>query len=69
MDWQVLRAVFKRELRSYFATPVALIFLTVFLILNGFLTFKLGGFYEMGQADLRSFFVWHPWLYLFGLRS
>lgn len=58
-------AVFRRELRSYFATPIALIFLTVFLIISGFFTFKLGGFYETGQADLRGFFVWHPWLYLF----
>lgn len=65
MDWNVLLAVFRRELRSYFATPVALIFLIVFLIISGFFTFKLGGFFEAGQADLRSFFVWHPWLYLF----
>jgi ABC-2 type transport system permease protein len=61
----VFKAILKRELSSYFATPIALIFLTVFLILTGFFTFKLGGFYEQGQADLRTFFVWHPWLYLF----
>src|SRR5688572_10550576 len=61
----VYYAIVKRELRSYFATPIALIFLTVFLILSGFFTFKLGNFYELGQADLRAFFVWHPWLYLF----
>lgn len=64
-DRNVFTAVFKRELRSYFATPLALIFLTFFLVINGFFTFKLGMFYELGQADLRSFFVWHPWLYLF----
>lgn len=58
-------AIFKRELKAYFSTPIALIFLTVFLMLNGFFTFKLGQFYELGQADLRAFFVWHPWLYLF----
>lgn len=57
--------IVKRELRSYFSTPIALIFLTVFLALSGFFTFKLGRFYELGQADLRPFFVWHPWLYLF----
>ena len=62
---KVLCAIFKRELRSYFATPIALIFLTVFLMLTGFFTFKLGHFYQQGQADLRAFFVWHPWLYLF----
>lgn len=61
----VFLAIVKRELRSYFSTPLALIFLTVFLILNGVFTFRLGHFYEIGQADLRSFFVWHPWLYLF----
>ena len=62
---KVFLAVFKREFRSYFATPIALIFLTVFLILNGFFTFRFGRFFEIGQADLSSFFVWHPWLYLF----
>lgn len=61
----VFFAVMKREFYSYFASPLALIFLTVFLMLNGFFTFKLGGFYEQGQADLRPFFIWHPWLYLF----
>ncbi len=61
----VFLAITKRELRSYFATPIALIFLVVFLILNGVFTFKLGRFFDVGQADLRTFFVWHPWLYLF----
>lgn len=65
MNKNVFCAIFKRELRSYFSTPIAIIFLCVFLMLNGFFTFKLGRFYEQGQADLRSFFVWHPWLYLF----
>lgn len=65
MDFKLFLAIFKRELASYFATPIALIFLTVFLILNGFFTFKLGNFFEQGQADLRPFFIWHPWLYLF----
>ncbi len=58
-------AIVKREFRSYFSTPVAMIFIIVFLLLNGFFTFKLGRFYEQGQADLKSFFLWHPWLYLF----
>lgn len=65
MNTRTFRAIFRRELASYFATPIAIIFLCVFLILSGFFTFKLGGFYEQGQADLRSFFMWHPWLYLF----
>ncbi len=62
---KVFWAICKREFHSYFATPIAVIFLTVFLVVSGFFTFKLGGFYELGQADLRAFFVWHPWLYLF----
>lgn len=57
-------AIFKRELRSYFESPVAYVFLVVFLMLTGFLTFSVGRFYENGQADLRGFFVWHPWVYL-----
>lgn len=58
-------SIFKREFASYFATPIALIFLCVFLMLNGFFTFKFGNFFERGQADLEAFFMWHPWLYLF----
>lgn len=58
-------ALFKREFKAYFSTPIALIFLTVFLVLNGFFTFQFGGFFQRGQADLNPFFLWHPWLYLF----
>ena len=61
----LIRAVFRRELRSYFATPVAYVFIVIFLMLMGAFTFYLGGFYERGQADLRPFFDFHPWLYLF----
>ena len=57
--------IFRRELRSYFATPVAYVFIVIFLLLSGALTFYLGGFYERGQADLLPFFSFHPWLYLF----
>lgn len=56
--------VFKRELRGYFATPVAYVFLIVFLVLTGFLTWGIGGQYERDQADLQGFFGLHPWLYL-----
>lgn len=58
-------AVFKRELASYFATPIAYVFIVIFLVLAGVFTFFYGGFYEAGQADLGGFFYWHPWLYLF----
>lgn len=57
-------AICRRELGGYFSTPVAYVFIVVFLALNGALTFKLGGFFERGQADLQAFFSWHPWLYL-----
>lgn len=57
--------IFRRELASYFATPVAYVFITIFLVLAGWFTFYLGGFYERGQADLAPFFAFHPWLYLF----
>lgn len=56
--------VARREFNSFFATPLGELFLGTFVILTGFFTFKVGGFYELGQADLRSFFVWHPWLYM-----
>ncbi len=52
-------------MRSYFATPVAYVFIVIFLILSGAFTFYLGNFYERGQADLQSFFQYHTILYLF----
>ena len=57
--------ILRRELIAYFATPVAYVFIVIFLVLSGALTFHLGGFYERGQADLAPFFNFHPWLYLF----
>ena len=55
----------KRELFSYFATPIAYIFIIIFLFLSGIFTFYLGNFFGRGQADLITFFGFHPWLYLF----
>ncbi len=60
-----IRIIAKREIRSYFGTPVAYVFIVIFLALTGALTFYLGGFFARGQADLQPFFVYHPWLYLF----
>jgi ABC-2 type transport system permease protein len=60
-----LGIIFKRELLGYFATPLAYIFIVIFLITNGIFTFDMGGFYLRGQADLLPFFSFHPWLYLF----
>jgi ABC-2 type transport system permease protein len=62
---QNVKTIAKRELSGYFASPVAYVFIVIWLLLNGFFTFALGGFFEMGQASLMSFFRWHPWLYLF----
>ncbi len=58
--WVIMR----RELTGYFATPVAYVFLVIFLALSGSLTFYVGSFFERGQADLQSFFTYQPWLYL-----
>src|SRR6267143_2171521 len=57
-------AIFRRELSGYFATPLACVFIVIFLVLAGVLTFFVGNFFERGQADLQSFFTFHPWLYL-----
>lgn len=56
--------VFRRELHSYFATPLAYVFIVIFLVLAAVFTFQAGGFFERGQADLQPFFRWHPWIYL-----
>ncbi len=57
--------IFKRELAGYFATPLAYVFIVIFLVMSGIFTFDMGGFYVRGQADLMPFFSFHPWLYLF----
>ena len=65
-SWANIKAIAKRELMAYFASPVAYVFIVIFLLLTGFFTFMLGGFFERDQATLNaSFFLWHPWLYLF----
>jgi ABC-2 type transport system permease protein len=56
--------IFRREFVSYFATPIAYVFIIIFLVMAGVLTFFVGNFFERGQADLQSFFAFHPWLYL-----
>jgi len=61
----VTTAIIRRELAGYFGSPVAYVFIVIFLMLNGFFTFSVSRFYEAGQADLRDFFQWHPWVFLF----
>lgn len=60
-----LGTIFRRELAGYFNTPLAYVFIVIFLFLTGIFTFYLGGFFGRGQADLKPFFTFHPWLYLF----
>lgn len=55
----------KREVTGFFASPVAYVFIVIFLLLSGFFTFMVADFFERGQANLITFFAWHPWLYLF----
>ena len=64
---RALTAITAREFAGYFTTPLAFVFIIVFLLANGLATFYLGAYFAMGQADLTSFFMFHPWLYLFFL--
>ena len=61
---RLVRAIVKRELVAYFTSPVAYVFLVIFLLLTGFFTFTSGNFFERGEASLAAFFGWHPWLFL-----
>lgn len=59
-----IKAIAKREWSSYFNSAIAYVFIIIFLILSAFFTFNVSNFYEAKQANLRSFFMWHPWLFL-----
>jgi ABC-2 type transport system permease protein len=61
---RAIRTIVKRELASYFNSPVAYVFLVIFLLMTGFFTFTAGNFFERGEASLAAFFGWHPWVYL-----
>ncbi len=65
MNTRPILTIAKRELSGYFASPVAFVFIVIFLLLSGFFTFMVAGFFDRGQASLDAFFAWHPWLYLF----
>ena len=58
-------SIFRREFGGYFSTPIAYVFIVIFLFMNGVFTFFMGDIFARGQADLEPFFTWHPWLYLF----
>lgn len=61
----IIRTIVKRELSAYFESPVAYVFLVIYLLLAGVLTFTFGGFFERGEASLAAFFNWMPWLFMF----
>ncbi|MFN8948725.1 MAG: ABC transporter permease subunit [Alphaproteobacteria bacterium] len=63
--WNAVSAIWRRELAGYFATPVAYVFIVIFLLAIGSFTFYFGQFFLTGQADLSVFFGFHPWVYLF----
>ena len=62
--FQTAWIIAKREFKAYFSTPLAIVFLTIFVALTGAFAFYIGGFFDRGQADLAPFFAYHPWLYL-----
>ena len=64
-SWNNIKALMKRELGGYFTSPVAYVFLVIFLLMTGFFTFTVGNFFERGEASLTAFFNWLPWLFLF----
>src|SRR5213082_3590615 len=61
---KIIWTIVKRELTSYFTSPVAYVFLVIFLLLTGFFTFTAVSFLERAEASLAAFFGWHPWVYL-----
>jgi ABC-2 type transport system permease protein len=63
--WPNVWAIAKRELAGYFDSPVAYVFIVIYLLLAGFFTFTFGAFFERGEASLGAFFMWMPWLFLF----
>jgi len=63
-SWSHVRAIAKREWNAYFNSPIAYVFIVIFLILSAFFAFSVSRFFEAGEADLRALFTWLPWLYL-----
>lgn len=64
-NFSPIKTIAKRELSGYFSSPVAFVFIVIFLLLAGFFTFMVAEFFQRGEANLETFFAWHPWLYLF----
>lgn len=68
LDWQGtltgIKAAWRREISAYFATPLAYVFVAIFLLVLGVFTWDLSRFFDTGAADLQPFFYWHPWLFM-----
>ena len=64
IEMRTIGLIFRREFAAYFATPLAAVFLAIFLALAAGMCFFVAGFFDRAQADLSGFFLWHPWLYL-----
>lgn len=68
MDWTgtmaSIKAAWRREISAYFATPLAYVFIAIFLLVLGIFTWDLSRFFDTGAADLGPFFYWHPWLFM-----
>lgn len=62
--WTGLKAAWRREISAYFATPLAYVFVAIFLLVLGIFTWDLSRFFDTGAADLEPFFYWHPWLFM-----
>ena len=62
--WTGLKAAWRREISAYFATPLAYVFVAIFLLVLGIFTWELSRFFDTGAADLEPFFYWHPWLFM-----
>jgi ABC-2 type transport system permease protein len=63
-SWANIKTICKRELAAYFSSPVAYVFIVIFLVLTGVFTFYLGYLFERGEASMANSFLWHPWLYM-----
>ncbi len=62
--WTGVKSAWRREIKAYFATPLAYVFIAIFLLTLSVFTWELSGFFDTGAADLAPFFFWHPWLYM-----
>ena len=60
-----ISAIFKKELRSYFASPVGYVFIIFYLLVSNGFFFFISDFFRAGQASMRGYFATLPWIFLF----